>query len=270
MSPPVSAQDAVAGLDRLSCTHGNKTRDVYEIGEGPAVVVIHEMPGLTPSVIDFGRRVADAGMTAVMPDLFGEVGRAPSAPYIARQLAWGCVAKEFTCLALESTAPVTQWLRALAADAHERCGGPGVGAVGMCFTGGFALAMMVDDTIVAPVLSQPAVPFPISAKRRRDVGLSSADLARVKERVAEGACVLGLRFSNDLSVPAERFERLAAELGDGFLAVEIDSSKGNEHGIRRGAHSVLTEDLVDEAEHPTRLALEQVLEFFRERLGVAP
>jgi len=136
----------------------------------------------------------------------------------------------------------------------------------MCFTGGFALGMMVDDRMLAPVLSQPSLPFPVSPARRRGVGISNADLARVQERAAQGACVMGLRFTKDPAVPAERFETLRRVLGDRFIAVEIDSSKGNAYGIPRAAHSVLTEHFVDEPGHPTRDALDRVLEFFREQL----
>ena len=151
-------------------------------------------------------------------------------------------------------------------EEHARCGGPGVGAIGMCFTGGFALALMVDDSVLAPVLSQPSLPFPLSKAHKRDLNLSDADLARVKERAAEGVCVLGLRFSHDSMAPAERFQRLREELGDAFVAVEIDSSPGNPWGHPRMAHSVVTEHLVDEPGQPTREALDQVLDFFVDRL----
>jgi dienelactone hydrolase len=139
----------------------------------------------------------------------------------------------------------------------------------MCFTGGFALAMMVDDEMIAPVLSQPSLPFGVGRKRKRDLGISDADLATVKARAAEGQCVLGLRFSGDGLSPGARFQRLRDELGDRFLSVEIDSSPGNPHGIRKQAHSVLTEDLVDEPGHPTREALDRVLSFFRDQLQTA-
>ena len=176
------------------------------------------------------------------------------------------MSKEFAAFAANRTAPVTVWLRALAADAHERCGGPGVGAVGMCFTGGFALGMMVDERLIAPVLSQPSLPIGLSGKARRGLQLSDADLARVKARTADGVCVLGLRFTGDPFVKAERFERLRQELGDNFIGVEIDSSPGNPWGFPKNAHSVLTEHLVDEPGNPTHDALDQVLDFFRERL----
>ena len=254
------------GFTESSYTYDGKTRSVFRAGSGPAVIVIHEMPGLTPNVAAFGRRVAEAGFTAVLPSLFGEPGRPMSVPYVAQSMIPGCVSREFSTFALRRTSPITEWLRALARDAHVEVGGPGVGAVGMCFTGGFALAMMVDETVLAPVLSQPSMPFPVSAAHKRDLGISDADLVRVKERCDDGVCVVGLRFTGDSFVPAERFKRLRDELGDAFVAVEIDSSPGNDWGIPRQAHSVLTEHFVDEPGHPTRAALDTVLDLFRERL----
>jgi dienelactone hydrolase len=246
------------------------TKTIYRKGTGPAVIVIHEIPGITPLVAAFGSKVADAGMTAILPDLFGTPGRVPTSGYIASSLAKACVNREFTVLATNKTSPVTEWLRELAKVEHGRCGGAGVGAVGMCLTGGFALAMMVDPTVVAPVLSQPSLPFPVSAKNRRSLGISDADLDAVKQRISEGACVMGLRFTGDKAVPAERFASLREALGDGFIGVEIDSSEGNPWGYRKGAHSVLTEDYSDTEGSPTKIALEQVLGFFRERTGATP
>ncbi|HEX2737154.1 MAG TPA: dienelactone hydrolase family protein [Acidimicrobiia bacterium] len=259
---------ALDGFSESAMAYGGLTRTVYRGGSGPAVIVIEEIPGITPEVEAFARRVIDAGFTAVLPSLFGTPGKPFSVPYTISSIARVCVAREFLALKLDATAPVIGWLRRLAREAHAECGGPGVGVVGMCFTGGFALGMMIDDEILAPVLSQPAVPFPFGRARRAALGISDDDLARVKERVANGACVLGLRFTADRSVPAERFETLRRELGDGFIAVEIDSSPGNAFGIKKTAHSVVTNDLVDEPGHPTRVALDRVLAFLRERLEV--
>jgi dienelactone hydrolase len=230
------------------------------------VIVMAEVPGITPKVASFARRVAGLGCTAVMPHLFGRPGEAPSSDAVTKTMISVCISREFTVLARRRTSPVTRWLRELAREEHDRCGGPGVGAVGMCLTGGFALAMMVDETVIAPVLSQPSLPFPITKRHRADLGISDSDLERVKKRVADGACVLGLRFSDDPFCFAERFDRLRAELGSGFIAVEIDSSPGNPFGHPRHAHSVLTEHLDDRPETPTRGALDQVLEFFTTKL----
>jgi dienelactone hydrolase len=254
------------GFDRSTFTFEGSTRSVYRTGDGPAVIVISEIPGITPKVAEFGRTVAASGLTAVLPHMFGDDGRTPSPGYVASSFFKACIAKEFTVLATGRTSPVIGWLRALARDEHRRCGGPGVGAVGMCFTGGFALGMMVDDSVVAPVLSQPSLPLPLSRAHRRDVGLSDEDLARVQERAANGCRVLGLRFSGDKTSPPERFAHLRELLGDRFVGVEIDSSPGNPHGHKRAAHSVLTEDLDDRPGTPTRAALDQVLAFFTERL----
>jgi len=247
-------------------TFEGNTRPVYRIGTGPAVIVISEIPGITPNVARFARMVAAIGCTAVMPHVFGDDGRAPTMRLALGEVARACVSKEFAVLALNRTSPITVWLRALARSEHERCGGPGVGAVGMCLTGGFALAMMIDEVVLAPVLSQPSLPFPVSAKHRSALGISDADVERVKERVAAGVCVLGLRFTGDKASPPERFAALGELLGDGFVGVELDSSPGNAHGHRKGAHSVLTEDLDDRPGTPTREALDQVLELFRSRL----
>jgi hypothetical protein len=140
----------------------------------------------------------------------------------------------------------------------------------MCLTGGFALAMSVEPCVIAPVMSQPSLPFPTNAEHRRALGLSDVDLAAVQRRTQEDLCVMGLRFSGDKKSPAERFTRFHEMLGDKFIGVEIDSSPGNPWGYKRSAHSVLTEDYSDEAGSPTRRALEDVLQFQASRLGVAP
>jgi dienelactone hydrolase len=261
---------ALDGFTRSTFTHGGKTRDVYRLGSGPAVIVIAELPGITPKVCEFARRVADLGCTAVLPHLFGVPGKPPSAGYIRRSMVPACVSREFACIALRKTSPITVWLRALARQAHGECGGPGVGVVGMCFTGGFALAMMLDDVVLAPVLSQPSLPASLTKAHRRDLGISDDDLARVKQRCqAEDMCILGLRFTGDRLSPPERFERLREELGDKFVAVEIDSSPGNPFGHPTMAHSVLTEDLVDKPGQPTREALDRVFDLFRTKLLAA-
>lgn len=257
--------DAVPGFDVTSFTHGGRTHEVYRAGHGPAVIVVHELPGLTPGMIAFGQRLVDADYRVYLPSLFGRPGVPFSGGALGRSMWHVCVSREFVLLA-DRTNPVASWLRALATQAHTECGGPGVGAVGMCFTGGFALAMAVEPAVLAPVLSQPGLPMPLTARKRAALGLDPADLASVKARTSDGLCVLGLRFSQDKGSPAERFATLRAELGENFEAIEIDSSPGNSHGIPQRAHSVLTEDLVDTPGHPTRTALDRVMAFFAERL----
>jgi len=260
---------SVPGFNPTTFTHEGITHDVYRAGAGPAVIVIHEMPGIHPGVVEFGQRLVDARYTVLMPSLFGRPGATITNGRMLRSLLQVCVAREFNILAAR-TSPVVTWLRALAAKAHDECGGPGVGAIGMCFTGGFALAMAVDPAVAAPVLSQPSLPVPLNGHKRSRVDIDEADLAQVKERTNQGLCVLGLRFSRDKYCPGERFETLRRELGRGFECVEINSSPGNEYGIPKKAHAVLTVALVDEPGHPTRAALDRVMEFLSERLHPSP
>jgi dienelactone hydrolase len=229
------------------------------------VLVLHEIPGLDPGVIDFARRLIAAGYTVYAPSLFGR----PAAPATGRELVRSmlqvCVAAEFTKLA-DRTSPVVGWLRALAVSAFGECGGPGVGVVGMCFTGGFALATALEPSVLASVMSQPVLPAPIGQRGRAALGLDAEDLSVITARADDDLRVLGLRFTNDRGCPAERFETLRARLGTSFEGIEIDSSPGNAAGIAPSAHAVLTVSLVDEPGHPTRVALDRVLALLAERL----
>lgn len=256
----------LAGFTSTELTHDGKTRTVYRRGSGPGVLIMHEIPGIHPDVVRFAERVADAGFTVAMPNLFGTPGQPLSGTYIAGQMLRACVNREFAVLAAHSASPITEWLRALARSLYAETGGRGVGAIGMCLTGNFALALMVDPWMMAPVLSQPSLPFPFGAERRAGLHISPQQLAIVKQRVAEGCPVLGMRFTRDPACPGERFQTLKRELGDGFEAIEIDSSPGNPFGIPKSAHSVVTKDLVDRDGHPTKAAMERVLQFFSEQL----
>ena len=257
------------GFRQSPFTHDGSTRDVYRKGEGTAVVVMTEIPGITPPVIRFAERVAAEGFTVFLPHLFGP----PGAPFtfggVLSQISRVCVSREFSVLAAHASSPITDWLRALCRHAHAECGGPGVGAIGMCMTGNFALALMVDPTVMAPVLSQPSLPFGLTRAHRAGLHLSPEDLLKVKKRCDEGIRVLGMRFTHDPLCPGERFETLRRELGPAFEGIEIDSGPGNPWNLPRAAHSVVTNDLVDEEGHPTRKALDRVLAFFRESLRPA-
>ena len=117
----------VPGFEATSFTHRGETRRVFRAGTGPAVVVVHEIPGLHPGVIAFGQRLVDTGFTVYLPSLFGRPGGPVTTGAVIRSLGRVCVAREFTLLA-DRTSPVTHWLRALAVQAQVDCGGPGVGA----------------------------------------------------------------------------------------------------------------------------------------------
>ena len=241
----------IAGWDQSSFTHEGVRHPTWRKGTGPVVIVVHEIPGVTPKVIEFAERVVNEGFTVVMPLLVGEVGRGPSGAYIAQSMAKICISREFTTMAMRKTSPIISWLRALAQQLHAEVGGIGVGAVGMCFSGGFALGMMVDDIMVAPVLSQPSLPFAIGGSRGADLNLSESDQARVAERAQAGCQVLGLRYTGDKLV-GTRFATLRKLLGEAFIAVEFASTSKQDH-------SVLTEQIQPEA-------IERVLQFLHDKL----
>lgn len=266
---PETEPDPLTDFRIRDFSYSGIQRPVYSQGEGPGVVVMHEVPGITPEVADFARHLVAAGYAVHLPLLFGEAGRPRTWGYMGRSLVQACIARELTLFGTRRSSEITVWLRALCRDVHSRCGGPGVGAVGMCLTGNFALAMMVEPALMAPVLSQPSLPIGFTPSSRRGLHLSDDELAQVKQRAAEGCPVLGLRFRADLCVPSPRFARLHRELGDAFRDVTLDL---NGHDcVDPMPHSVLTtEHRPDVPGHPTQRAMAAVLDLFAERLHAPP
>lgn len=260
----------LTGWTRESFTGGGYTHDVYRKGPevpGPGVVLILEMPGIHPGVLALGNHLVDNGFTVVSPSLYGTPG-APVGPSTVVTLARGCVAKEFAAFATNKKRPVSDFLRALARDLNEKTPGKGVGVIGQCFSGGFALAAAVDDAVLAPVLSQPSLPLPLTPAQRRDPGVSEEELRIVEKRAAEeGLCALGLRFSEDPMSPGARFTTLKQRLGDAFEVIEINSGSGNTDGFNRMAHSVLTDQVREVDGHPAYEARKRVVEFLRSALA---
>ena len=248
-------------------TGGGYTHDVYRKGAGPGVVLIPELPGIHPGVLGLGNHLVDEGFTVAIPSLFGRPGGPGTGVHATASIAKACVAKEFAAFATNKARPVSLFLRALARDLNASTPGKGVGVIGQCFTGGFALAAAVDDSVLAPVLSQPSVPLFLGRARRRDPGLSESELSTIADRCAnDGLCAMGLRFSEDKLAPGERFTTLKERLGDAFEVIEIDSRPGNEHGFSKGAHSVLTLEVREVDGQPAYEARKRVVEFFNERL----
>jgi dienelactone hydrolase len=246
------------------------SKRVYVAGSGPAVIVMTEMPGISPHVARFARWVRDAGFTVFMPSLFGRDGAVPIFDEGMATFQRACVSAEFRAMAANVSSPVTQWLRALARLAHGECGGPGVGAIGMCFTGNFALTMMLEPAMLAPVLSQPSLPLNVPD----GLEIAPGELKAVRERLdRENLTVLAYRFAGDKVCRAERFAAYAAALGDRFIGRELpDSAAGSEVSpffarVVNFPHSVVTQHLIDEAGQPTIAARDEILAFFKMRLA---
>jgi len=176
-------------------SEGFPARTVYKKGAGPAVVLLHELPGMIPECVDLGRRIAAAGFTVHMPLLFDQPDRSLSVGRTLGLVAQICISQEFYCFAKYQSSPITQWLKALCRKAHADSGGPGVGVIGMCLTGGFVLSLMADASVMAPVASQPSLPIGITRGHRAALGVSEDDLEAAKTRAESEVPLLAIRFS---------------------------------------------------------------------------
>jgi Dienelactone hydrolase family len=94
----------VPGFDRAPFTHGGRTHQMYRGGAGPAVVVIHEIPGVHPGMVSFARRLVEGGYTVYLPSLFGRPGQPASTGAVLRSILRVCVSREFAILA-DRTSP---------------------------------------------------------------------------------------------------------------------------------------------------------------------
>jgi dienelactone hydrolase len=230
------------------------THPVYVRGTGPGVLLMHELPGMVPECVDLATFIAGHGFRVYMPLLFGEAGVRGSIPATTLRL---CVSREFRLFAARKSSPVTRWLRALCSERiRPECPGPGIGAIGMCLTGGFVLSLFVSDMLLAPIICQPGLPFGVTGSARAALGVSDEDLAEAR---ASAAPVLGFRFQGDSICRAERFASLRSLFGARFEGHELPGDQ----------HSVLTIHFVDTPGHPTFTARARVMEFLAERLQPA-
>lgn len=249
-------------FDRRSLTFEGKTKTVYVAGEGPAVIVMSEIPGIYQLVADFARRLRDEGFTVWMPDMFGQAGKVPSTGYMLSSMAKACISREFYAFSANRSSPIVDWLRALARHAHEACGGPGVGAIGMCFTGNFAFNLMLEPSVLAPVLSQPSLPL----MQKGGLHIAPEELRCIKARLEdEDLTVLGYCFEGDGFCHEQRFADYSAALGDRFKGTILPAASARQ-GTGVAPHSVLTHHLIDAEGEPTRQALDDILAFYHQRL----
>ncbi len=251
------------GYEDFNFEYDGISHTVYCKGEGPGVVLMHELPGLTKDCIALGNCLVENGYRVYMPLFFGKPGD--------RKLIGGfirvCISREFRVLATKQTSPIVEWLKGLSRQVWKECGGPGVGVIGMCLTGNFAISLMANEEVLAPVSCQPSLPiYSVTKSQKEALALSNEDLEEIKEQASKGKKLLGFRFTGDINCHHEKFVRLKKELGDSFDGTEIDSSWGNEHGICLLAHSVLTYNFNGKDGHPTRNALNKVLGFFEDEL----
>lgn len=246
-----SAREFAAPVDGRTVTH-----TVCEQGEGPPVVLIQELPGIGKETLRLADELVNEGFQVVLPHLFGPIGRTSLLGNTVRVL---CMRREFRLLAKDRSSPVLQWLMALCRDVKDRTGAPGVGTIGMCLTGNFAITLLADESVLAGVASQPSMPI----GRHEHLHMSADEIVRVRARLDELPPARALRFDGDPLCTEAKFDAYRAAFNeDGKERIRFATMPG-------GGHSVLTLDFVDEAGHPTRAALDDVIGYFRETLQPA-
>jgi dienelactone hydrolase len=246
---------ALEGFDIRKMAFGGREREVIiSSSAGPPVVILHEIFGLSVSLVTFARLVEAGGFRIYMPVLFGSAepksGKLGKAKGVIEFL---CVAQQFRAFSANESGPWADWLRALVDWACADSGYQKAGAIGLCLTGNFALSMAVNDKVKAPVMGEPSLPF-----MGDGLHVTPDELAAVKQRVSQGLEIRAYRFATDTICKAGLFQKLEAELAPGF--------KGTTLPAEEKLHSVFTEDLRDAGGGLRHDKVQEVIDFLRNRL----
>lgn len=228
------------------------SHDVYEAGTGPVIVIIQELPGIGPETLHLASRFQQRGFRVLLPHLFGPLGRTSLLGNTIRVL---CMRREFRIFEAGKTSPIIAWLRALCRDATTRYNVAGVGTIGMCLTGNFAISLMADEAVLGGVASQPS----LAIRDNRSLHMSEQDILEVRDAMDHKGGALAYRFEEDKLCTASKFESYAERFNDDRERIRLVTLPGP-------GHSVLTLDFVDADGHPTRAALDEVIGYFKDRL----
>ena len=256
-------------------SHKKISHDVYVTGDGPPVLVMHELSGMNATAVDFARRLAGEGFRVYLPHLFGKPLEAAA---FSNSLKL-CISREFGRLAAGKSAPITDWLRALTQDMSTRHGNSRVGAIGMCLTGAFVIPLVIDPWVAAPVAAQPGVPFSSTyvytglghGRWASQLNVSDEHLAAAGRRLkADNMQLLALRFEEDRICPRARLDRLREAFGDNIEVQEYGGASALQR-IFFPRHSTLTGEYAKAGgaappDHPVHQAFQRVVEFLRARL----
>ena len=248
------------GDHRFVFEHDGITHTVFRDGSGPGVLVMHEAPGMSNRCLALADRLIGAGFSAYLPLFFGKPGMDNKLVGLASAVL--CLRKELNSLSTNAPSEIAGWLRALCRKMHAECGGRGVGVIGMCLTGNLVLSVMLDESVLVPVMCEPAVPIlPWSKERKAALGVPDEDARRAAER-AKSVQVLGFRFETDTKCPDERFQTLEQLFGTTcFKGKRIPTGPNHPGKIPNGSHSVLTGEFdYNDLHHPARKALDEIIE----------
>ena len=230
------------------------THDVYRRGSGAPVVLIQELPGIGVETLHLADQFVCNGFEVFMPHLFGPLGRTSMAGNLLRVM---CMRKEFSLFSSNKSSPIVDWLKALCKSVKEETKVNGVGVIGMCLTGNFAISLMGDDAVLAAVAAQPAMPFHNPAA----LHMSESEIQSTRDRIDATAPMMAFRFERDKLSKESKFRCIQDTFND-------DSERVRLCRLPDKGHSVFTLDFVNDDGHPTKKALQEVLGYFKQQLQV--
>jgi dienelactone hydrolase len=237
-----------------ACSNGTSiSHDVYRIGSGAPVVIIQELPGIGPETMRLADEFVAHGFEVVLPHLFGPLEKISTAGNLVRVF---CMRKEFHLFENNRASPIVDWLKALCRDVKSEGQHRGVGVIGMCLTGNFAISLMGDESVLAAVSSQPSMPL----MKASELHMSADEINAVRKRIDATAPMHAYRFEGDPMCTAVKYRAIDKAFNhDGVTRVVTHTLPGK-------GHSVITLDFVDEQGHPTRQALDEILSYFSTQL----
>lgn len=265
---------AALGFRSRPFAFGGVERRVFSKGEGRPILLMHELPGLDETNVDFAERLVQAGFQVHLPLLFGRPLQSALLGNFMRLRF--CVSAGFARMAAGESGPVIDWLRALAADMADMAGDGRrrVGVIGMCVTGGLAIPLVVVPGVMAAVASQPAAPINFTylltgrdgdPAWRRQLNVSDGDIEAAAQCARrDDKRLLLQRFKADRACPHERVARVSAAFGEQAEVHEYARPGERWSSLRFAPHALLTQEYDDHGDHDvaTRQALARVIDFF--------
>jgi len=241
---------------------------------GPPVLVLHEMPALSPDVLELALRLSRQNYSVYVPLLWGKPDHNTDSQLLFLRYAvelrssprWRAAEADVDRPILDELASLCR----LIADAHPK---HRIGVIGNCITGvfPFALAARVPK-VAAPIGSQPTLPITLSGADAAKTGLSAKETALLSSRIQTDPSfqMLGFRFAGDRNCRKERFDTFESHFGSSFLngTIPLELYHGRD-GMPEHPHAVLTECHSDDPSFATAQGWQNCLDFLSAKLSGA-
>jgi dienelactone hydrolase len=242
--PSLRGFDCLDGFERTMLRTGPRT--------GAPILLLHELPGMTPEDMDLARHLGTDGFSVYLPLLFGAVGQ-HNARAGYRQ---SCQHDEFVCHARSTRSPILDYLGRITDKILEDAGpAHPLGIIGMCLTGILPLALL-RPRVEAAVLCQPTVPFTTLAlgrpigRQKKDLGLGPDDLQHAR---GSHVPMLLTHYLSDHLCPPDRVQVIEDTFSRRVATI----------GVAGKGHSTLATDCSPPAYADT-------VRYLRVRLGMSP